>query len=117
MSTKVTTTIVSSISALSITAKLIVLACIIILGANTYAIQSYRSARAKKTEFGALDYAHCFIGGIFSGIIFFLLCLIFIDNELVAYLGAGVGAFMGFSGLTRIGDILMSVVETKLKKT
>lgn len=117
MSTKATATIVSSISALSITAKLVILAVVIILGANTYAIQSYRAAKAKKSEFGSLDYIHSFIGGVFSGIIFFLLCLVFIDNEIVAWLGAGVGAFMGFSGLTRMGDILMNIVETKLKRS
>lgn len=111
-----TTSIVAALISLSLTTKLIVLACMVIVAANSYAIQMYRQAKRDKQAFGKLDYFHSFIGGVFSGSIFFLLSLLFVDNEIVAWIGAGIGAFMGFSGITRIGELLINVVEAKLKK-
>ena len=113
---KITATIATSISALSLTAKLIVLGCLVIMGANAYAITAYREARKEKLEFRKLDYMHSFLGGIFSGSIFFLLSLLFFDNELIAWVGAGIGAFMGFSGITRAADMLINIVEDRIKK-
>ena len=113
---KLTVTIATAITSLSLTAKLIILAGLIIMGANSYAITAYRQAKKDKQAFGRLDYVHSVLGGLFSGCVFFLLSLIFIDDELVAFIGAGIGAFMGFSGISKMGDLLMAAVETRLKK-
>lgn len=116
MAEKLTTTIVTSILSLSLTAKMIVLAGIVFMGANSYAITAYRKAKANKEAHGKLDYFHSLVGGMFSGVIFFLLCLFFIDDEIVAWVGAGVGAFMGFDGITRVGNAMVSAVEAKIGK-
>lgn len=116
MAEKITASIVTAITSLSLSTKLIILAGMVFMGANSYAITMYRQAKKDKQAFGKLDYFHSFVGGMFSGFIFFLVCLVFIDDEIVAWVGAGVGAYMGFSGVTRLGDLLVSAVEERLKK-
>lgn len=116
MAEKITTTIAASIVSLSLTTKLIVLSGLVILGANSYAIQAYRKAKADNAEFGKLDYFQSLVGGVFSGCIFFLMSIVFSENEIVSLISGGIGAFMGFAGITRVGDLLINVVESKLKK-
>ena len=113
---KITTTIVTAIASFSLTAKLVILAGLVFMGANSYAITIYRKAKEEGQDFTKLDYLHCLIGGFFSGSIFFLLCLFFIDNEIVAWVSAGIGAYMGFAGITKIGDMLVKAIETRISK-
>lgn len=107
----------TAISSLSLSAKLVVLACLIIMGANSYAITAYRQAKRDRQSFGKLDYFQSFAGGVFSGCIFFLLCIFFVDDEIVAWIGAGLGAFMGFSGITKVGEMLLNAAEQRLNKS
>lgn len=100
--------------------KMLALAFVILLGANAYAVKSYRKARDNEKRFDKLDFFHSIIGGVFSGLVFFLITGAYLENEAIVVASSGIGAVMGFEGVTKLGDALISMVtdaaEKRIKK-
>ncbi len=104
---KTTAAVAASLLSVSLTYKLIMLGVVILLGANTYAIKELRHARREKHEISKLARFEALSVGVFSGVIFCLTTIYFVDDWIMAWIGAGVGSTMGLTGITRIGDLLI----------
>jgi len=115
MDDQLTVTFVGALVSLDLTYKLLILAALIFLGATSYAFNIRKQAIKDELAFGWFDYFQNLMGGIFSGCIFFLLCLFVLDNELVAWLGGGIGSAMGIPGIMKVGDIFLSTIEARFK--
>lgn len=106
-----TLTILGSLMNLDLIYKLTIAGSIIALGAFSYTVQANRVRRTGGHVTTKMETVQNFVVGVFSGFVFLFICLAVVDNDLVAYAGGGVGAFMGFAGITKIGQAFIKFAE------
>lgn len=108
------TSIGTAIAALGLAAKLAGLGLFVLIGANSYASMEYKKQRELGKKFGLLEYVGNIFNGIFSGSVFFIGSTILTDNDNIILLTSVLGAFLGIKGVTRLGDILLKLIEKRL---
>lgn len=64
-------------------------------------------------SFTKIDIAVLFTTANFSGLVFGLIALLIGDNQLHLYLAVSTGSFLGLAGLSRITDIIISVIAKR----
>lgn len=112
----VTSTISSSILSISLTLKLLVLGGVIFAGANSYALMELKKAKKAKEEFSTFDFFQSFVVAVFSGMMFFLVSIMFMDNWVASWLAAGMGSFMGITGISKLGDAFIEMLTNMVRK-
>ena len=91
-------------------------ALIVICGAITHAVAQWQIARREKTDFGFVDFCILMLMAGFSGWVSGQLASLFYDNQSLIFLSAGVGAFLGITGLNIIANAVLSVLTNKMKQ-
>ena len=112
----VVTTISSSILSIGLTLKLMILGGVIFVGANSYALMELKKARKAKEEFSNFDYFSSFLVAVFSGLMFWFVSIMFIDNWVASWIAAGMGSFMGITGISKLGDAFIEMLTNMVSK-
>lgn len=106
-----TSTLAGSLISLTFMTKIGVLAGVTLGGSLVYMLTERKQAIIKGDEYTKTDMAHSFIIGIFSGSMFFLASVMFIDDWIAGFVSAGVGSFKGINGLTLLGNKLIDAFK------
>ncbi len=88
---------------------------IIVFGAVAHGVVQKKEAKEKGLVFTLIDFAIAAFIAAFSGVIFFLVGEAYLDSAKQVGALAGVGAFMGLSGINRVIDTVMGILEKRVK--
>lgn len=97
--------------------KFLITTLIIVFGAIVHATVNLKQARDNSdTRFGKADFAILFIFASFSGMIFSFLARYFFADENMINLCASIGSFLGIAGVNTVGQTLLDVLVSRVKK-
>lgn len=79
-------------------------------GATVHVSNASRLARKSGQELSRMDMFALYVSALFSGMVFGITALLLSGNELHFMLAVSIGSFLGLTGLTKITDIILSVL-------
>ena len=90
---------------------------IMVFGSLVHATARLKVARdAKDENFTWIDFVILLPIATFSGLVFWLLAKFYFDSEVIHFLAASIGSFMGLAGINKISDAFLELLLARTKK-
>lgn len=94
----------------------IVIGITILFGAIVHATTQLKSHRDNHKEFTIVDFIILFIIACFSGMVFWLVAMMFNFGMIQIILSSAIGAFLGLVWLDKVANMILELILTKKMK-